>query len=150
MTNLRKYRDEIFFPIEQQFNKFFDEFFKTDGIKKVPSYGGYPKVDIYEANDEFIIEAGVPGLTIDDIDISISSDKQRDIVKISGRKTLVQETKNVLVKELKTSFLREIALPDNVIGEPKAVLKNGVLKLSWSLAQQDNNINLRKITVNEG
>jgi HSP20 family molecular chaperone IbpA len=57
-------------------------------------------------------------------------------VKITGRMNDAYEHTDAsyYVKQLsRTSFEKVVRLPDNVKGEPDAVLNDGILKLAWDL-----------------
>lgn len=92
-----------------------------------------PKVvfpmDVKISENEYMIEAFLPGVTTDDLDIQIES----NVVTIKGEiKIETNEDVRYLVKERPAGiFQRAIELPDDVDADKvQAELKNGVLTLS--------------------
>jgi HSP20 family molecular chaperone IbpA len=131
-------KEDMFFPIQQHFDQFFNEFFKgtsiLDGIKAT---SGFPKMDVYLDSEHFYVKASVPGMDISNIKVEILPD---NVLVLSGQVSeeyrLPEDTKTY-VKELRESkFSRRITLPDWIKGEPEATLKNGILKLKWQVVQQ--------------
>lgn len=126
-------KEDVFFPIEQQFNQFFNEFFKgsslLDGVKAT---SGYPRMDVSVNSDNLTIKVAVPGMKAEDIQVEVLPD---GTLKLSGQ--MAEEYRSppdskVYVSELrKSKFSRHITLPDWVEGEPEASLKDGILVLKW-------------------
>jgi HSP20 family molecular chaperone IbpA len=156
MSDLRKYianpshvlnakshlRDNLFGPFESEFNRFFDDFFS---VPRKPSNAGYPRVDVYERGNEFVVEFSIAGVDPADISVEIE-DKPSEfrsygseyakLLKVSGKMSQEFENKadaNYHVKELtRKSFSRSMLLPDHLVGDPKATHKNGMLTLTWT------------------
>lgn len=139
--NLNKYdqlpylREDFFFPIEQTFNKFFDDFFgkPNDGFK---SNFGYPKMDVVKESDDLVIKLAIPGVVPSDVKVEVH-DK---VLKVSGKMAEEYHSSpcaTYYVKELKkSSFVRQVTLPTWINGDPEAVMKDGILKLSWPLPKK--------------
>ncbi|MEX1301744.1 MAG: Hsp20/alpha crystallin family protein [Desulfotignum sp.] len=88
-----------------------------------------PSVDILETEKEFVIKAEIPGVSKDDVKISVDN----GTLTIRGEKKQEKEEKNKKfhrVEQFYGSFARSFTLPENV-DETKieAAFKNGMLKL---------------------
>lgn len=128
-------RDDFFFPIEQQFNKMFDDFFgKNSSIK---ASHGYPKMDVVQEDGNLVVKVAIPGVAPSDIQVEV----QEGTLKISGKMSEEHQSgegSSYYVKELKKgSFVRHLTLPGWVKSDPEAVLKNGILRLSWALPKEE-------------
>ncbi len=93
------------------------------------SQGFVPAIDVYQNDNEVIIESPVPGVDPKDVTISV----ENDVLTIEGsteKKTEVDE-KNYWRKEVRSgSFYRQIPLPARVIADKaEASYDNGVLKV---------------------
>lgn len=94
------------------------------------AYAWGPAVDIHDAKDHVLVKADVPGLSKDEIDVSIENDQL--ILKGQKKEEREEKDKNFIRKErFYGSFERIIQLPAAVdAGKVKAVYKNGVLELT--------------------
>lgn len=126
-------REEFFTPFENCFNQFFNDFF-ADGINPI-ARSSYPKLDIITDDDKWIVEVALPGMEPEDVEVEVIPESR--ILKISGKSAHASEYESKAkwhIKELKRSaFERTIRLPENVEGDPEATMKNGVLKLVWTV-----------------
>lgn len=129
-------RDDLFYPIEQVFDEFFSDFFRTDLLGRIKNSGGYPKMDVLEADGKFIVSVAVSGMSRDDLDVEVSPE---NVLTVRGRiseEYRSPENANFYLRELRRSaFERSISLPDKVQGDPKAVMKDGLLTLTWEVAK---------------
>jgi HSP20 family molecular chaperone IbpA len=151
MTNLLPRREDIFFPLQQQFDKLFDELF---GPKRLPSFlnsvksrSGYPKLDVLVTDGMYRIEVAVPGVEPDDLKVEIVPEQEAPIfgidvshhrlLRLTGRMSHDYQYSNNTdyhYRELtRAKFQRVIRLPDEVRGDPEAVIRNGMLTLTWKL-----------------
>lgn len=113
----------------------FDDMFE-DFAGPMMQDGFAPAVDVYEEGNNVIVEAPLPGIEAEDVEISI----ENDVLSIQGKsekKTEVDD-KNYYRKEVRYgSFHRAIALPYSVDGDKaEAKYDNGVLKVSVPKAEQ--------------
>ena len=94
------------------------------------SNGFMPAVDMYEDNDNVIVETQLAGIDPEKIDISIENDVL--CIKGEGEKKTEVEEKNYYRKEIRRgSFYRSIPLPARVLGDKaSAVAEGGILKIS--------------------
>jgi HSP20 family protein len=93
------------------------------------SKGSYPKVDIVLKDDELIIDAAVPGLSREDVNLEVAD----NILTISAKSNQVEEYKDrYYTKEIKRSyFSRSFKLNDNLdVTKISATLVNGILTIS--------------------
>ncbi|HEY4482688.1 MAG TPA: Hsp20/alpha crystallin family protein [Candidatus Paceibacterota bacterium] len=122
-----------------------------NGKSKAVNVAGEPEdegegqltVDVYQTPDDIIIEAMIPGVKADDLDISIT----REMVTIRGTRDRYRsvEDDQFFFRELFWgSFSRTILLPQEV--EPDAAdarEKNGVLTIVLPKSQKDKQHKLR-------
>lgn len=141
-------RNDFLFPIENHFNKLFDNFFNDANLKgfkdSLKATQGYPKMDILEDNGFLMVKVAVPGMKLEDLKVEIE-DKQDGgyTVTISGKMSEehkpVQNDPTYYVRELRHSqFTRVLQIPNVVVeDQPCAELKDGILTLSWELLTFD-------------
>lgn len=79
-------------------------------------------------------------MTAKDLDVTVDD----GLVTISGKLESNEETTptynkgKYLLKELRrSSFSRQVRLPDTVEGDPQASLKDGLLKLTWVIRKDE-------------
>ncbi|MDD2354158.1 MAG: Hsp20/alpha crystallin family protein [Patescibacteria group bacterium] len=93
-------------------------------------FGFTPAVDMYEDNDNIIIETQLAGIDPDKVDISI----ENNVLCIKGESEKKSEVddKNYYRKEIRRgSFFRSIPLPTKVDGDSaSAVNEEGILRIS--------------------
>ena len=92
------------------------------------SWGG-PALNVYEEGDELTVEAQLPGIKPDDLDINV----EQGVLTISGQTTTDEERKerNYFVREHRTGrFSRSLRLPATYNTENcSATFDQGVLRL---------------------
>jgi len=107
--------------------KFFDDedFFAPIFPKMVSDFA----VDVYEKDNNVVVEMQVPGVDPKDIDVSV----EEGYLRVSGSRKEEKEEKkkHYYRKEIrKGAFERVVALPSEVMGEKaKAEHKDGLLKV---------------------
>jgi HSP20 family protein len=91
--------------------------------------GFMPAVDMYEDNDNVVVETQLAGIDLEKIDISIETDVL--CIKGEGEKKTEVEEKNYYRKEIRRgNFYRSIPLPTRVDGDKaSAVAEEGILKI---------------------
>lgn len=120
--------------VEDVFNEAFS---KRSNLGNMVQKASYPKMDVYHDDNNMIIEASVPGLNKDDIEISLE-----DSVLIIRGKTEKSTSKNNIIylhKELhRSSFIRSIMIDKKIYDTDKILAEqtNGILKISIPKAQQ--------------
>ena len=148
MNSLMPFRNASLDCINEEFNRIFDKFFSTDSLHAARSKyrSGYPKLDVIETDREYVVEAEVPGVDVNELLVEvvplddsqstfgISPPPQR-ILRLSGKKDEDFQYPDCTVfhvKELRRSqFVREILLPEYVQDDPKATYEKGILKLTF-------------------
>jgi HSP20 family molecular chaperone IbpA len=109
------------------FDKVFNNFFNDSYW---PSKTNHPKVDVKEQKDKYILEAELPGLNQDDIDIKIEG----DLLTLSSvqEEEKEEKKKEYLIRERSHyEFSRSFTLPKDVDQEKiEASFKNGLLQLT--------------------
>ena len=99
------------------------------------------RVDLYEADGEFIIEAEVPGLGPDDILLDVGSDRVRIRGRKRGSPALAECEGSAIAHRRERAagrFEREIPLPLPVLRDAaEATLANGLLTIKLVIKKAD-------------
>jgi HSP20 family protein len=119
--------------LRDEMNRLFDDFFTwrhwPEPVKGLLEGEWSPSVDVAEKDGEIVVTAELPGVTKDDVDITITN----DILTVKGEKKEEKEVKKEnyhRVERSYGSFQRAIPLPTGVKGdEAKANYKDGVLRI---------------------
>jgi HSP20 family protein len=97
---------------------------------------GGPALDVFEEGDNLVVEAHLPGLKPDDLDVNV----ERGVLTISGQSETEEERKgrNYLLREKRSGrFSRSLQLPSTYRTEEcQASFDNGVLRLSFPKAEE--------------
>ncbi|GHB42325.1 heat-shock protein [Pseudovibrio japonicus] len=133
--NIRKERTP-FSSLQGEINRVFDDFF-NNGFPDMPNFPSAlakehmlaPAVDIIEDDKGFKIEAELPGLTQDDVDVTITD----SYLTIKGHKEDTKETKSenfVHRERYSGAYQRTIALPETVNADKaNASFDKGLLRI---------------------
>jgi len=155
------HRDDFLFPIENQFNKLFDQFFSDNKIKdSLKASQGYPKMDVVECENSLMVKVALPGLKAEDIDLNFDlSNQDEPKLTISGTGISKSNKAESLkppnevfyhVKDLRqSSFKRTLLFPKYVNTEPDATLEDGILTLTWKIPEKVKEPEVRKIAIKE-
>ncbi|MEM7435152.1 MAG: Hsp20/alpha crystallin family protein [Myxococcota bacterium] len=112
-------------PFEEM-NRLHDHFFSGRGLKARPFSVA---VDIREEADAFFVDAEVPGLAADDVNVDV----EKNVLTIRGERKVEKEESEGQYRRLERqygSFSRSFSLPENVDSESiSADLQDGVLAL---------------------
>jgi HSP20 family protein len=119
------------------FFRLFDTFFNQDlaGGEDLTTRSWLPPVDIQETDDAFRLTAELPGLTRDDINITL----ENNVLRLSGERKFEKDVKKESYHRIERSygqFTRSFALPQQVNGEKvQASFENGVLAVTVPKAE---------------
>jgi HSP20 family protein len=107
----------------------FDRFFDNFGAELTRPVTAFPAVNVWEDNDAFYLEAEVPGLKQEDVNIAVT---QRNVLTLSGeRKPEDGEGRWHRRERGFGRFQRVLRLPAPVDADKvEAKLDNGVLRLT--------------------
>ena len=130
------------------FDNLFNEL--TNGSFSKPKRNNFiksrPAVNVIESNDNFKIEAAVPGLTKKDININV----EKDILTISAEREIKQtEGEKFSRKEFSyDNFKRTFQLPESVdVTNIKATFKNGILEITIAKKEEAKELPPRAIEI---
>ena len=129
-TDVERQRDS--FSADSWVDNFFKSFFDPS------QYGnqGRMKVDIKENDKDYVIEADLPGVNKDDVQIEL----RNDILTISVKQNEVKEEErdNYICKERRTSSMSRSFKVDNVEAKDiKAKFDNGVLAITLPKSEKE-------------
>jgi HSP20 family protein len=119
-------------------DQMFSEFFGGAGGLRTPALGEawWPPLDVFRSNGKYIIQADVPGLKRDDIEIEVRDDQ----LVISGqRRSETQSNKGDYMRNERSygSFFRSVPLPAGAKAESaSATFENGVLRIEIEAAPE--------------
>lgn len=116
--------------LRQAMERLFDDsFVNPSGWLTVASGQVSPLVDVYETNDDIVVEASMPGLSADNVNISLTG----QTLVLRGELQAGEQAADAryLIRERRFgSFQRQIALPVRVDGDhAEATFEHGVLTL---------------------
>jgi len=120
------------------FFRLFDTFFNQDtvGGEDVASRSWVPPVDIQETDDSYRLTAELPGLTKDDISITL----ENNVLRLTGDRQFEKDVKKESYHRIERcygNFTRSFALPQQVSGEKVlAAFENGVLTITVPKSEQ--------------
>ena len=102
---------------------------RASGQEEISDIEGELAVDVYQTDDEIVVQSAIAGVKPEDLDITV----ERDTVTIRGERNneVTEHTKNYFHQECYWgAFSRQIILPEEVSpGGAEASMKNGILTL---------------------
>ena len=113
--------------LQREINQLFD-FPRFPGNRGLFDRMVSPAIDLVETADGFVVQADLPGIKLEDIDISIAS----NVLTIKGEKKPQKESGRVYRKETwEGSFQRTISLPTTVDPDRiEASFRDGILEVA--------------------
>jgi HSP20 family protein len=120
-----------------EFDNFFDDFLSRrwprllDWNFPTGFERGLPKVDIIDHNNEIEVQAALPGVKKEDLEVTINN--QTITIRTSTKEEKKEEEKGKYFRREITrgEFQRTLSLPDNVDdANAKASFKDGILKVA--------------------
>ncbi|MDN3019368.1 Hsp20/alpha crystallin family protein [Paenibacillus sp. BSR1-1] len=124
------------FQSEKFWNQIFNENNRPSSLNPVSAVNEFfPKCDLYETENELIVEAEIPGLDRDSLQISV----QQQVLAIKGEFKAFQQNRKYYLKERASrSFKKELLLPYPIfVHKIKSELRNGVLTLSMPMNREE-------------
>lgn len=136
MTNLivrEPFREMM--SLREAMDKLFEESFVGPRFLPFGGDGGALPVDVYDDGENLVVSASVPGITPDEIDITITGGTL--MIKGETKSEEKVEKANYIRQERRYGrFERSLALPAEVqTDKVAAVFENGVLKLTLPKAE---------------
>lgn len=124
---------------ERMMNQFFGRPFMPwwpeRWLRTEPMEANAPSVDVYVEKDDIVIEAELPGMDKDDIEVNLS-DHSLALKGEKKRKEKIKEDNYYCAERIYGSFSRALELPVDVHGEKvKASFTNGVLQIRLPIAE---------------
>jgi HSP20 family protein len=120
----------------EEVQKAFDSFDELTASRPQLSPAGFPALNAWSDEDNFYLEAEIPGMSLDDLEIFVSDGQ---VLTIKGRRSEAQiEGANWLRRERGSgAFERRIQLPGPINQDGvDATLKQGVLTIKLPKAQE--------------
>lgn len=118
------------------FDQAFADFRNLETGEDVASRNWMPAVDISETDDALVLYAELPGMTKDDVDITL----ENNLLSIRGERKFEKEAKKENFHRIERtygSFSRSFTLPSNVRSdEVKATFKDGLLHIEIPKAEE--------------
>lgn len=126
----------------------------ADSLFRFPANSGWEEIcqtesnqglSVYEENDQFVVEAALPGLKDSEIEVNI----HKGVLWIKGEKKETETDKpKKYYRKTCRSFSYSVALPDQIEDreESEASYENGVLKIAFQKAKAASarRINIKK------
>ena len=111
-----------------QVNRLQDEMDRLFGSFLNDGSASYPALTIWEEDNQLVLEAELPGLKLEDLEITVKGDE----LELAGQRELTVGEKTKVYRQERAvgSFKRRLTLPFDVdSAKAEAVLEHGVLRL---------------------
>jgi len=124
-------------PFEREMSRLFDDFWLSPFRETEPWMGAYlPPVNVREDDGSVFAEAELPGMSEEDINVTVN----RDSLRISGEKKQKEETREENYYSMESSygsFDRLVDLPSEVDEEKtEAEFNNGMLTVKMPKSRE--------------
>ncbi|QEK11645.1 Hsp20/alpha crystallin family protein [Crassaminicella thermophila] len=127
------------------FNQLFNNFFDDDFFAPMITFGNAFKVDLKETENEYTIEADLPGINKEAIDIDYENNYLT--IRAKREETIENENNNYVRRERSYGEFKRRFYIDNVNEEKiNASFKNGVLKITLPKLEKSK-VHKRKIDI---
>ena len=128
--------DLVRFPLDRLFNRAFTDFLAPLANEEVSNRGFIPAVDIRETPEALLVQAELPGMTKEDVHITL----ENQVLTISGERKQVKEVQEHNIHRVERSFgtfSRSFMLPTNVQNDGvTANFQDGVLMVTLPKVEQ--------------
>lgn len=122
--------------LQDEVNRLFSSSFSRGGDNELMRGAWSPSVDIYENQDQIVLEAELPGMKPEDVEISI----ENNVLTIHGERKFEKKAEGDnfhRVERSYGSFTRSFTLPPTVSSEnANAEFENGVLRLTLAKREE--------------
>jgi HSP20 family protein len=118
-----------------QLRRGLDELFERAGARTARRAGVFPSVNLYETTDGYVLTAELPGVSAQDVEISIEQNR----VTLGGQRTIERPKEASVHRAERASggFRRTVELPVEVDSDKaEASHRNGVLMLRLPKAEK--------------
>lgn len=125
--------------LENEINRLFKELVPEEKVEtQVVAWS--PRVDVYEKDNNIVIEAEIPGAKKEDIEVKVKDNAV--VVKGEVKREEEKKEENYYRSErFYGKFERVLPLPTDVkVEEAKATFENGILKLTIPKATQEKEV----------
>ena len=123
-------------PLQDEVNRLFEDTFARDRQGHADLTTWAPAVDIYETENELVVQADLPDLQDKDIDVRV----ENNTLTIRGERKFekdVNEDNYFRIERAYGSFTRSFTLPNTVSSENiRAEYRNGVLTLHMAKREE--------------
>lgn len=128
----------------EDFYNMLDDFFSDGWVPGRSLLKDTFKIDVKEAEGKYLVEAEMPGVKREEINLSIEN--QNLCISVNRDEDINQDGKNYIHRERRTSSMhRSIRLADAKLDEIKAKLEHGVLTVT--IPKQEKVSDLLKIDI---
>ncbi len=129
--------------LEQELNKLVNEFIPATTRTEATIGQIIPRVDVYETNDKVVVEAELPGVKKEDIEVKIKDNNV--IIRGEVKREEEKQDKNFFRAErFYGKFERVIPLMIEVKPEEaKATIENGILRLEIPKATSEKEVEVK-------
>lgn len=132
--------------MRNQMDRLVSDVFNTPSVWQNDEYAGYMRLalDVSENDDAYIVRASLPGINIEDLDISFSENTLS--IKGETKEDVVNESEKWHLRERRFgSFMRTLTLPTSINADAiDAHFDKGVLTLTLPKAEE---VKPRRITI---
>ena len=143
VTRWNPFREMV--DMQRQLDWVFDEMNRGLGDGEWMQSGNWLALDVHENGDVYIVEADLPGINIDDIDITLHENTLTITAELT-REELAEGNRRLLSERRYGRFQRSIRLDDTIDADNvEANYNNGVLMLTLPKSEASKP---RQITVN--
>ncbi len=122
--------------LQERMNRLLDDRLARVGGEEALTGAFLPPVDIYETEHAIVLEADVPGLNLEDLDIRV----ENNTLIVRGERKVSSEVKEEnyhRVERAYGSFARSFTLPNQVDPQQiNATYENGVLRLTMAKREE--------------
>lgn len=122
--------------LQDEVNRLFASSFSRNSDDEIVRGAWNPNVDIFENKDQIVLEAELPGIKADDVNISI----ENNVLTIHGERKFEKKDEGDnfhRVERSYGSFTRSFTLPPTVSSEnANAEFENGVLRLTLAKREE--------------